>query len=183
MLEMDDSEPSTPELSVGRSGGADGSEFKLDWAETLHSVDDTSIKTSSNKSVPGSAVLGLGAALGKSWDVLENRKIELPWESDLWKTVFSNQPLTNLECNFVRPAAEPLPIVSLATSSNVESATSSRKKAKIQHWKFVIAEVDSKSWQEQLEAKRETALKGWFDILEGIQEGYPVILQFKALDG
>ena len=130
----------------------------------------------------GSGDLGLGAALDKSWDVLENRKIEMPWESDLWKSVFSNRPLTNLECNFTRPAVEPLPIVSNPASSSVEMATSSRKRAKVQHWKFVIAEVDEMTWLEQL-AKREKALKRWFDILKGNQEGYSFILQFKALNG
>ena len=120
-------------------------------------------------------------ALEKSWDFLDGKQISLPWEDGVWKTIFSDKPSLSLQPIFERPDAEHVQQEAAPPSASSMGSGAAGRNNVGDHWTFAISNTDVQTWQEQHEARKETALKRWFDVLDGVQRGYPVIVQFQGL--
>lgn len=103
----------------------------------------------------------------KQWLGLDRRmEILMPWEKGVWKQVFDDPFLhvTWKQSAFFRPAFAPCPDLPAETV-----AEPSNKKAKCaagaDHWKQVVTNVDAVSWSEAQDAKLDTAIKRWYDLV------------------
>ena len=117
--------------------------------------------------------------LDSAWSSLDVADIKLPWEQGIWSSIFGKDNRLNFqEPRFERPdvfhfgersEAEPMPHVAV------------RHKTTHKSWHFLVSNVDVQSWKEAHDAKLETALKRWHDVIDAMSPDYEVVKQFKAL--
>ena len=120
-------------------------------------------------------------SLEKSWTRLDTASnLKLPWESGIWNDIFG--PSSRSSCismpTLVRPAVVALPGVgSLPTP--VEKR---RPFAEVpQTWHQVVVVTDAASWQETFDAKMDTALKRWRDVVILFPTSFQLVAQLAEL--
>ena len=104
--------------------------------------------------------------LEKQWLNLEKRSdVVLPWENGVWKQIFGNQsrPTDSVQAIFTRPLFAPCP--ELVESVAEGPSKKLRTTAGAEHWKQVVSSVDAMSWKETQDAKLDTAIKRWYDLV------------------
>ena len=89
----------------------------------------------------------------------------MPWEKGIWKQVFSDSLNASWKPPvFYRPAFAPCP--DLSSETVVEpSIKKARCASSADHWKQVVTNVDAMSWNEAQDAKLDTAIKRWYDLV------------------
>ena len=102
----------------------------------------------------------------KLWLNLDKKQdVELPWEKGNWKSIFGSAQQFAIGSSqvFSRPNFEPMPPV---LDSDVEAPCKRLRTSPFaNHWKQVVTTVDAVSWSESQEAKLDTALKRWYDLV------------------
>jgi hypothetical protein len=102
----------------------------------------------------------------KLWLNLDRKvDIELPWEKGVWKQIFDSslKPTCSNGPQFLRPVFAACPT---ATVADVEMPSKKlRLSSFANHWQQVVTNVDEVSWTESQEAKLDTAMKRWYDIV------------------
>ena len=102
----------------------------------------------------------------KQWLSLDRKMdVELPWEKGVWKNLFGSSTFFSCEKPpvFTRPAFAAIPSV---PSFEVDAPCKRlRTSVFANHWKEVVTTVDVASWSESQEAKLDTALKRWYDLV------------------
>ena len=104
--------------------------------------------------------------LEKQWLNLEKRSdVVLPWEKGLWKHIFGNQlnSADSVQAIFARPLFAPCP--ELVESVSEGPCKKLRTTTGVEHWKQVVSSVDAMSWKETHDAKLDTAIKRWYDLV------------------
>ena len=118
----------------------------------------------------------------KLWLNLDTKRdVELPWEKGNWKSIFGNVPhfATGISQVFSRPNFEPMPPV---FDSDVEVPCKRLRASPFaNHWKQVVTTVDAVSWSESQEAKLDTALKRWYDLVLRFPMGIAIKDQLSLL--
>ncbi len=120
-------------------------------------------------------------SLQTAWRELDsNFEMKQVWEQGFWKQVFGDEDvLHSLDC-LKRPAVVPIPEASVASS------TPAKKKTKTVcskgHWmQVIVRNIDELSWREELDAKRDTAIKRWFDLFACFPSSFQVAAQLREL--
>ena len=112
------------------------------------------------------AELPSDATIEKLWLNLDRKvDIELPWEKGVWKQIFDSslKPASSDGPHFLRPVFAAYPT---ATVADVEMPSKKlRMSSFANHWQQVVTNVDEVSWTESQEAKLDTAMKRWYDIV------------------
>ena len=120
-------------------------------------------------------------SLETSWTRLDSvSNLKLPWESGVWKDIFG--PSSRSSCismpTLVRPAVVALPGVSPLPTP----AEKRRRFAEMpQTWHQVVVVTDAASWQETSDAKMDTALKRWFDVVILFPTSFQLVAQMAEL--
>jgi hypothetical protein len=120
--------------------------------------------------------------LEKQWLNLEKRSdVVLPWEKGVWKHIFGNQSSSadSVQANFTRPLFAPCPelVESVAEGPSKKLRTTTGA----EHWKQVVSSVDAMSWKETQDAKLDTAIKRWYDLVLRFPLGIAVKDQISLL--
>ena len=120
-------------------------------------------------------------SLEKSWTRLDTaNNLKLPWESGIWNDIFG--PSSRSSCismpTLVRPA-----VVALSGVSSLPTPVEKRRRfAEVpQTWHQVVVVTDAASWQETSDAKMDTALKRWFDVVILFPTSFQLVAQLAEL--
>ena len=117
--------------------------------------------------------------LDSAWSSLDVADIKLPWEQGVWSSIFGDDN----RLNFQEPRFERPDVFHFGERSETEPMPRVVAKQKTTHksWHFLVSNVDVLSWKEAHDAKLETALKRWHDVIDAMSPDYEVVKQFKAL--
>ena len=116
-------------------------------------------------------------SLETSWTRLETaHNLKLPWETGMWDVIFgpSNRSSSISMPSLARPA-----VVSYSNSGPVTSPVEKRRRlAEVpQSWHQVVMVTDAASWRETSDAKMDTALKRWFDVVIHFPTSFQLVAQ------
>ena len=120
-------------------------------------------------------------SLETSWTRLETaNNLKLPWESGIWDVIFgpSNRSSFISMPSLVRPA-----VVSYSSNGPVTAPVEKRRRfAEVpQTWHQVVMVTDAASWRETSDAKMDTALKRWFDVVILFPTSFQLVAQLAEL--
>eukprot|EP00435_Cladocopium_sp_Y103_P055359 s2156_g18.t1 len=122
------------------------------------------------------------AVLEKCWlNLPPKHDIQLPWEKGMWKHVFDGgfQSWPAADRSVHRPAFACAPVF------QEESAEPVQKKVKVaadkKHWKQVVTSLDVMTWSEQQDARLDTAIKRWYDVVLRFPPGVAIRDQLSLL--
>ena len=119
--------------------------------------------------------------LDRAWHTLEPAaSLKFPWETGIWCEIFGNTDRSSHVSSpaLVRPGVVPLPDHEPVTQPAVKSR---RVASKPQSWQQVVMASDFSTWQEIHEAKLDTALKRFFDVVIMFPTSYQLVSQLAAL--
>ena len=117
-------------------------------------------------------------SLERAWAFLEPKEIKMPWEQGVWSSVFGVDKRFDFQSNrFERP--DVFPLWHEEETSGTNEKISNNKI--LNGWKFLVSNEDTQSWKEMHEARLETAIKRWHDVIDGMSDEFLVVQQFKAL--
>ena len=119
--------------------------------------------------------------LDRAWHTLEPAvSLKFPWESGIWGEIFGNADRTSHVARpaLVRPGVVPLPDNEIVAPPAFKSR---RVASKPQSWQQVVMASDVSTWQEIHEAKLDTALKRFFDVVIMFPTSYQLVAQLAAL--
>eukprot|EP00435_Cladocopium_sp_Y103_P059829 s231_g21.t1 len=105
--------------------------------------------------------------------------VSLPWETGIFGQIFANQPLKVFpalpEPKWKRPVCpEDIP---LSTETDDRPLKRLRPSSEPTHWRQFVSCTDAASWRESQEAKLDTALKRWFDIILQFPRAHATVKQ------
>ena len=112
------------------------------------------------------AELPSDVTIEKMWLNLDRKvDIELPWEKGVWKQIFDSslKPTSSNSPQFLRPVFAACPTATVADAEMPSKKL--RRSSFANHWQQVVTNVDEVSWTESQEAKLDTAMKRWYDIV------------------
>eukprot|EP00435_Cladocopium_sp_Y103_P030804 s3354_g7.t1 len=122
------------------------------------------------------------AILEKCWlNLPPKHDIQLPWEKGMWKHVFDGgfQSWPAADRSLHRPAFACAPVF------QEESAEPAQKKVRVaadqKHWKQVVTSLDVMTWSEQQDARLDTAIKRWYDVVLRFPPGVAIRDQLSLL--
>lgn len=119
--------------------------------------------------------------LDRAWHTLEPAaSLKFPWETGIWCEIFGNTDRSSHVSSpaLVRPGVVPLPDHEPVAQPAVKSR---RVASKPQSWQQVVMASDFSTWQEIHEAKLDTALKRFFDVVIMFPTSYQLVSQLAAL--
>ena len=120
-------------------------------------------------------------SLETSWTRLEAaNNLKLPWESGIWDVIFgpSNRSSFISMPSLARPA-----VVSYSSIGPVTAPVEKRRKfaEAPQTWHQVVMVTNAASWRETSDAKMDTALKRWFDVVIHFPTSFQLVAQLAEL--
>ena len=118
----------------------------------------------------------------KQWLSLDRKlDVELPWEKGIWKNVFGGSifPTCDKPAVFTRPVFAAIP--SVPGPEVGAPCKKLRTSVFANHWKQVVTTVDVASWSESQEAKLDTAIKRWYDLVLRFPYGIAIKDQISLL--
>eukprot|EP00435_Cladocopium_sp_Y103_P051567 s3063_g16.t1 len=122
------------------------------------------------------------SSLEKCWlNLPPKQEIQLPWETGIWKQVFDGgfQSWPSVDRNLHRPAFACAPVFHEDTAEPVQKKV--RLAADQKHWKQVVTSLDVMTWSEQQDARLDTAIKRWYDVVLRFPPGVAIRDQLSLL--
>ena len=118
--------------------------------------------------------------LQTAWRELDsNFELKHVWEQGFWQRVFGDEDVLHPPVRLKRPAVVPIPDVLTPSSTPAQKKT--RTVCNKGHWMQVVRNIDELSWREELDAKRDTAIKRWFDLFACFPASFQVAAQLREL--
>ena len=120
-------------------------------------------------------------ALSRAWETLKPAvNLKLPWESGIWDNIFgpSNRSSSVTLGKISRPPVAPIPE---SVPVQCQPAKFRRVADGPQSWHQVVLASDLATWQEQHDAKMDTAMKRWFDVVIMFPTSFQLVAQLAEL--
>ena len=119
--------------------------------------------------------------LDRAWHSLEPQSaLKFPWESGIWNEIFGDgdRASSAVVPKLFRPNVVPLPDLT-PVQPPVGKA---RRLEPVPHsWQQVVMASDVATWQEMHDAKLDTAIKRWFDVVIMFPTSFQLVFQLAAL--
>eukprot|EP00435_Cladocopium_sp_Y103_P001295 s2738_g1.t1 len=122
------------------------------------------------------------AVLEKCWlNLPPKHDIQLPWEKGMWKQVFDGgfQSWPSADRSLHRPAFACAPVFQEVSAEPAQKKV--RVAADQKHWKQVVTSLDVMTWSEQQDARLDTAIKRWYDVVLRFPPGVAIRDQLSLL--
>ena len=145
---------------------------------------DAAVVSSSGQSSEALQVLDVetfSRHLDRAWHSLEQPStLKFPWEQGIWNEIFGpcDRASSAVVPKLVRPKVVPVP----NSAPVLHPVEKSRRLAPVlQSWQQVVMASDVATWQEMHDAKLDTALKRWFDVVIMFPSSFQLVFQLAAL--
>ena len=120
-------------------------------------------------------------ALETSWTRLETaHNLKFPWESGVWDFIFGSSSRSSCLSlpSFSRPA-----VVPRVCTLDVPAPAEKRRRVEEvpQTWHQVVMSSDAATWREANDAKMDTALKRWFDVVILFPTSFQLVAQLAEM--
>ena len=119
--------------------------------------------------------------LDRAWHSLEPESVlKFPWECGIWNDIFGagDRASSAVVPKMVRPSVVPLPDIEPVQPPERKSR---RLQPVASSWQQVVMASDVATWQEMHDAKLDTAIKRWYDVVIMFPTSFELVFQLAAL--